>query len=426
MDKRIQGTEHEYTYYSRHLSERNIDPHTLGLEIIYNSDLHDVGEFLINQSRAYFDVGHLEISTCEVSNFMDLVIWEKAGEKIVDWARKEIEDRYLSTEKKVWAFKNNTAPDGTSYGSHENYLIKRDVSFPNELLKKLVPHLITRFIYTGAGDILDGRYVLSPCAYLTSMLISPHTMHNTGVINTRDEPHGNPSRFRRLHVIIGDAVLSEYAIALRQFTTSAIIHLIEEGKLDDIPNLTSPLEDMWHNVEETNPDKWVIHIKDKKSNPIEIQRYYVEKVEEIVVDDDEKDMLRIWEDLLNALERKDSKYCARKIEWVDRYFAIAEYKEKYPDEEEIEMQICKRYSEICESRSIHYMRNRKGLIDNLIDKNKVKNAIFNPPEDTRAKYRHEICKNYDVVRIDWSFAIIKDDGKMRRIDMDDPFYMGGE
>src|SRR3989337_1128604 len=143
MKKLVQGTEHEYTLYCRKMGSVGFDPHTQALDLLRESDLHLAGEFTTNGSRAYYDVGHFELSTAETSNFPDLVGWEKAGGKI-------------------HAFKNNTSPDGTSYGSHENYCVSRSVAFPQRFVRELVPHLATRFIYTGAGDIIDGHDVLYP------------------------------------------------------------------------------------------------------------------------------------------------------------------------------------------------------------------------------------------------------------------------
>src|SRR3989454_10095298 len=156
MGKRVQGTEHEYTLFCRRMGTLGFDPHVLALDLLRESDLHLAGEWITNGSRAYFDVGHFELSTCEVSNPKDLVTWEKAGEKILDWLRQVMEEKYTAPGVKIHAFKNNTSPDGTSYGSHENYCVSRDVPFPQEYIRTLVPHLATRFIYTGAGDILDG------------------------------------------------------------------------------------------------------------------------------------------------------------------------------------------------------------------------------------------------------------------------------
>src|SRR3989337_965263 len=255
MKKLVQGTEHEYTLFCRKMGSLGFDPHILALDLLRDSDLHLAGEFLVNGSRAYYDVGHFELSTAETSNFHDLVVWVKAGGKILDWLRRVMEEKYLVAGAKIHAFKNNTSPDGTSYGSHENYCVSRSVAFPQRFVRELVPHLATRFIYTGAGDIIDGKYVLSPSAYLTSTAVSGETMHDTGILNTRDEPHADARRWRRLHVIVGDALMNETAIWLRHFTTSAILLLMEMGKLDGVPKLASPVDDMWTNVELSNPDR---------------------------------------------------------------------------------------------------------------------------------------------------------------------------
>src|SRR5438309_327215 len=186
MRKMVQGTEHEYTLYCRKMGTMGFDPHMMALDLLRESDLHLAGEFITNGSRVYYDVGHFEVSTAETTNFHDVVVWEKAGEKILDWLRRVMEEKYTG-DMKIHAFKNNTSPDGTSYGSHENYCVSRDVAFPGQFIRDLVPHLATRIIYTGAGDIVRGKYVLSPMAFLTSQVISGETMHDTGILNTRDE-----------------------------------------------------------------------------------------------------------------------------------------------------------------------------------------------------------------------------------------------
>src|SRR3970282_2564838 len=179
MGKRVQGTEHEYTLFCRKMGTLGFAPPPLALDLLRESDLHLAGEFIKNVSRAYYDVGHFELSTCEVSNPWDLVTWEKAGEKILDWLRKVMEEKYTAGDVKIHAFKNNTSPDGTSYRSHREHCVSRDVAFPDRFVRELVPHLSTRFIYTGAGDIIDGKYVLSPSAYLTATVGGGETMHVT-------------------------------------------------------------------------------------------------------------------------------------------------------------------------------------------------------------------------------------------------------
>ncbi len=416
----IQGTEHEYTLFSRKISSLNLDPHKIALDLLRKSDLHSFGEFTSNQSRAYFDVGHLEISTCEVSNFHDLLIWEKAGEKIADWLRKKTEELYCG-DSVIRAYKNNTSPDGTSYGSHENYCFDRRIAFPDRFVKELVPHLTTRLIYTGAGDIIDKKYVLSPSAYLTGSVVSDDTMHNTGVLNTRDEPLAS-DRLRRLHLQVGDALMNETAIMLRNFTTSFIIRLMDKGLLTDVPSLSNPLEDMWFNVEQTNPDKWRVRLKNGRTvSPIDVQEYYLSKIELLVEDEIDKKALGLLEGVLGNLKTKSSETCARNVEWLDRYLAIQEEVERASDDNLIQIKACKRYSEIGEERSIFYRRQREGLIERMLDDGIILKAIHNPPQDTRALLRKELCDRYELEFLDWDYVVLYEGERKRKLKLEDPF-----
>lgn len=416
----VQGTEHEYTYYSRHMNRLGVDPHVLALDLLRESDLHAAGEWLRNGSRGYYDVGHLEISTAETSNFRDVLVWEKAGEKIVDWLRKVVEEKHLGPDVRLWAFKNNTSPDGTSYGSHENYCVSRKVPFPDAFVRELVPHLVTRFAYTGAGDLIDGKYVLSPMVYLTSSLVSGETMHSTGVLNTRDEPHALPHRWRRLHLLVGDALMNEAALLLRHFTTSAILQLMEDNALADVPLLKDPLQDMWHNVEHMNPEKWRVTLKDgRQVSPLEIQWYYLEKVEPLVETEEERGAFRMWEEVLEDLEARRSKKLARRVEWLDRFFAIQEAVET-SDALDVEMMACKQYSEVGQDRGLFYQRQEAGRVDRVADDAAIKEAIYAPPTDTRAALRRALCDKHRVVAIDWSYIVIDDQGR-KRINMVDPY-----
>ncbi|HEY7587512.1 MAG TPA: proteasome accessory factor PafA2 family protein [Thermoplasmata archaeon] len=420
MRKMVQGTEHEYTLFCRKMGSMGFDPHLLALELLRESNLHLAGEFVTNGSRVYYDVGHFEVSTPETTNFHDLLVWEKAGEKILDWLRRVMEDKYTGGGTKIHAFKNNTSPDGTSYGSHENYCVSRDVPWPNHFVRDLVPHLSTRVVYTGAGDIIRGNYVLSPMAFLTSQVISGETMHDTGILNTRDEPHADGARWRRLHVIVGDALMNETAIMLRHFTTSAILQLMEDEALGDVPQLRDPVRDLWHNVATRNPDQWRVELEDGSTvSPIEIQRYYLGKIETIAEDAWEKRALRTLEEVLDALENRRSKEAARRVEWLDRYLAIQEAAEE-TEGPDVEMMACKQYSEIGAERSLFYKRQRAGLVERITDDDAIKRAITEPPVDTRAKLRREICDTFNIEMIDWSVLVVND-GTRRRIELLDPY-----
>src|SRR2546428_729845 len=324
MKKMVQGTEHEYMLYCRKMGTMGFDPHMMALDLLRDSDLHLAGEFITNGSRVYYDVGHFEVSTAETTNFHDVVIWEKAGEKVLDWLRRVMEEKYTG-DMKIHAFKNNTSPDGTSYGSHQNH-----------------------------------------------------------------------------------------------FVTSGVLQLMEDGKLSDVPRLKDPIRDLWHNVEIRNPEQWKVELEDGRVvSPIDIQRYYLGKIESIAVDDWEHRALRTFEEVLDGLENRRSKELAHRIEWLDRWFAIQEAGEKKagPD---VEMMACKQYSEIGAERSLFYKRQRAGLVDRITDDDAIKKAIQEPPKDTRAAPRGELCGPFDIEMIDWSMLIVND-GTRRRTDLLDPY-----
>jgi proteasome accessory factor A len=152
---------------------------------------------------------------------------------------------------------------------------------------------------------------------------------------------------------------------------------------------------------------------------VDVQRYYLAKVEPLVEDDWERRALKTWEEVLDDLEGKHSKEAARRVEWVDRWFAIQAATEDNagPD---VEMMACKQYSEIGAERSLFYKRQRAGLLDRITDDDTIKNAITTPPEDTRAKLRRELCDTFNIEMIDWSVLVVND-GTRRRIDLPDPY-----
>jgi proteasome accessory factor A len=424
MRPRIVGSEHEYTLFSHKMNPRGVDPHRLGLEVLRKSSFASQGEWLENGSRAYFDVGHLEIATSEVADHLDLVRYEKAGERIVDLARLKLEDMH---GVKVSAYKNNTDPDGVSYGSHENYCVDRDVDFPEEFIRAFVPHLATRIIYTGAGDVVDQNNVLSPCAYLTSELVSGGNLSNTGILHTRDEPHADPNKYRRLHIIIGDALMSELAIGLRAFTSCAILDLLEDGKLEDAPTLAEPLRDMWHMVETVAPEEWDSWSFETEEGdhltPMEVQRYYLNRVDEedVVETGEEQEMFDTWEWILDRFEEGRHDALRPKVEWINRFIAVNEMVERKGGDPSVEIAAAKQYSEINEGRGTHWQFQKDGKVERLVTDEEIKEAIYEPPE-TRAKARREILDRYEMGSIDWSeMSILTEDGGYERVHLPDPY-----
>jgi proteasome accessory factor A len=214
--------------------------------------------------------------------------------------------------------------------------------------------------------------------------------------------------------------MNETAIMLRHFTTSAILQLMEDEALGDVPQLRDPVRDLWHNVATRNPDQWRVELEDGSTvSPIEIQRYYLGKIETIAEDAWEKRALRTLEEVLDALENRRSKEAARRVEWLDRYLAIQEAAEE-TEGPDVEMMACKQYSEIGAERSLFYKRQRAGLVERITDDDAIKRAITEPPVDTRAKLRREICDTFNIEMIDWSVLVVND-GTRRRIELLDPY-----
>jgi len=214
--------------------------------------------------------------------------------------------------------------------------------------------------------------------------------------------------------------MNETAIMLRHFTTQAILTLMEIGKLDDVPKLAKPVDDMWHNVVTRNPEKWEVHLDGGEVvSPIDIQRYFLEKAEGLVETERERFAFKTWEQVLDGLERRKSKDLARKIEWLDRYYAIQEAREEQGGTD-VEMMACKQYSEIGAERSLFYKRQRAGLLDRVVTDEEILRAIREPPKDTRAFLRRKLGDRFNIDKIDWSLVVV-DDGGRRRIDLPDPY-----
>lgn len=415
------GSEHEYTLFSHQMNPRGIDPHRLALEVIRKSQFAAQGEWLKNGSRAYFDVGHLEISTPETLSPREMLVYEKAGERIVDLARMKLEEFH---SVKVSAFKNNTDPDGVSYGSHENYCVPRSIEFPGAYVKALVPHLVSRIAFCGAGDFIDRRYVLSPCAYLTSELISGGNLSNTGILHTRDEPHADPTRWRRLHVIIGDALMSEVSIWLRGWTTTGLLELMEQNALNDVPQLREPLRDMWHMVEQIAPEQWKLELTNGKwASPMDIQRHYLAKFEKhgLIQTKEDQEALATWEWILDKLDAGDIHSLKKKVEWIMRLFEVEKMIDLKGRDENVEIAAAKQYSELSGASGLYYKLLQAGQVDRVIADDEIKRAMVTPPE-TRAQARVKLLDEYEMGSIDWSeMSILTEDGGYERVHLPDPY-----
>ena len=236
MKKRIYGIENEYGVTCTFKGQRRLSPDEVARYLFRRvvSWGRSSNVFLENGSRLYLDVGsHPEYATPECDNLSDLVAHDKAGERILEGlvqsAEKRLREEGIRGE--IYLFKNNTDSAGNSYGSHENYLLRREADF-EKVTNVLIPFLVTRQIYTGAGKIIQtpkgSIYSMSQRAEHIWEGVSSATTRSRPIINTRDEPHADAEKYRRLHVIVGDSTMSEYTTFLRVGTTAIILRMLEE------------------------------------------------------------------------------------------------------------------------------------------------------------------------------------------------------
>src|SRR2546426_1546988 len=236
---------------------------------------------LSNGARFYNDHAHPEYSTPECTTIRQLVAQEKAGERILaECARRR--NLKLPPEHEVRLYKNNTDFVGHSYGCHDNYLMRRDIAW-DHIVAGVLPFLVTRQIFAGAGKMgveaesASGEpdvFQISQRADFFSVLVSIDTMNRRPLVNTRDEPHADASRYRRFHVIIGDSNMSEFATALKVGTTALVLDLIERGHAPQL-ELAQPI-DATKQISRDQDYHWIIELKDgRKISALDVQRLYL-------------------------------------------------------------------------------------------------------------------------------------------------------
>src|SRR5256885_8524323 len=266
---------------------------------------------LSNGARFYNDHAHPEYSTPECTTLRQIVAQEKAGERILaECARRR--NQKLPPGQEVRLYKNNTDFVGHSYGCHDNYLMSREIAW-DAIVAGILPFLITRQIFAGAGKMgvegenawgEPGIFQISQRADFFSVLVSIDTMNRRPLVNTRDEPHADASKYRRFHVIVGDSNMSEWATAMKVGTTALVLELIESGKAPQL-EIAQPIDAAKSISRDQNYD-WIIELRDgRKISAIDVQRLYLSAAQKVEHNDEERSwILREWESALNDLERE--------------------------------------------------------------------------------------------------------------------------
>ena len=383
-----------------------------------------VDRVLINGARLYNDHGHPEYSTPECLSLKDLVAHDKAGERIIFAC---VQAYAKQTGNKVTLYKNNTDFHGMSYGCHENYLMRRDVPF-ERLLAGLLPFLVTRIIFTGAGKVgvecnsEQINYQLSQRADFFTELCSVDTLHKRPLINTRDEPHADPQYYRRLHIIAGDANMSEYATALKLGTTALVVGVLEAGYE---PPVT--LKDPIAAIKQISRDpgcRWLVNTEEFGAiSAIEIQLAYLAAAEEQLASlqvnkfaserqslEEMKWVLREWEAVLNDLEA-DPRRLKDRLDWVAKRQLLEAFigAEKLRWRNDALKSLDLEYHNIDAERGLFYGLQDEGAIRRLVSDEQIQHAMQQPPKDTRAFIRGLCVSSFNssLKAISWGRIFLK-------------------
>jgi proteasome accessory factor A len=374
--------------------------------------------FLINGARFYQDTGcHPEYSTPECDNIEDVVIHDKAGERLLESCLPSAEERLkeegLSGE--IYIFKNNTDSMGNTYGCHENYLMKRDVDFW-KVTEQLIPFFVTRQIYTGCGKLLklSGKthYFISQRAQHIHEKTSSSTTSSRSIINTRDEPHADAEKYRRLHIIVGDSNMSEYTTYLKLGTTAVVLTMIEEGYTVNGLELEDPVKAIREISKDTTLKKRVRLEDGRELTAIEIQRHYLERAQEYLEAQDQDDVLRDiveqWEQVLDQLQ-EDPMQLSREIDWIIKRELMHSYMDKkgcgFDDSRLLLMDL--QYHDVNRNRGLYYLLERMNMVRRITTEDEIQRAMTEPPQSTRAKIRGDFIKfareRNRSYTVDWTY-----------------------
>ena len=374
--------------------------------------------FLTNGARFYQDTGcHPEYSTPECDDLFDLILHDKAGERILEACLPIAEDRLreegLSGD--IFIFKNNTDSLGNTYGCHENFLMRRDVDFW-KVAEQLIPFFVTRQIFSGAGKILKvsgkPQFFISQRAQHIHEKTSSSTTSSRSIINTRDEPHADAEKYRRLHIILGDSNMSEYATYLKVGTAALILSMIEDGYT--VPNIE--LEEPVKAIREISRDptlKKQVKLEDgREMTALDIQRLYLEKAAEYLEkhSDDKvlRDVLTEWERVLTGLQDSPMNF-VRELDWVTKKWMMESYIQNKGcgwDDPRLAMMDLQ-YHDISRTRGLYYLLAGRDKVRKIVDEEAIERAKTTPPQTTRAKVRGDFirfarAKNRSYT-VDWTY-----------------------
>ncbi len=399
-------------------------------------ETHLVNAVLTNGARYYVDHAHPEFSTPECVDARQCVLYDKAGERIL--ARSmDAAARALPAGQGIVVYKNNSDRKGNSYGCHENYLMDRHVPFPR-IVQHVMPHFVTRQVYTGAGKVGtealpatddDIGFQLTQRADFFEEEVGLETTLKRPIVNTRDEPHADAQKYRRLHVIVGDANLAEVSTFLKVGATAVVLAMIEDdwfGERDF--SLAAPVQALRQVSYDLSLSKPLPLADGRSATALEIQweyldlarKYAEERGLAVVGEDAGAEVLQRWEAVLGALET-DPMSLADQLDWVAKYRVVEGYRQRHglgwddPKLAAMDLQ----YHDVRPERSLF----ARVPMQRLVQEDEVLGAVTEPPTDTRAYFRGRCLQRWapSIAAANWD-SLVFDLGTdpLRRVPMMEP------
>ena len=406
MERRIFGLENEYGVTCTLRGQRRLTPDEVARYLFRRvvSWGRSSNVFLQNGARLYLDVGsHPEYATPECDSVYDVVVHDKAGERILEELVQSAEQRLREEGIRgtVYLFKNNTDSAGNSYGCHENYLTRRsdDVATYAEVL---IPFLVSRQIYTGAGRVNQtSRGAMFGIAQRAEHIwegVSSATTRSRPIINTRDEPHADAETYRRLHVIVGDSNMSEYTSFVKVGVVACLLRMMEDPSvvLRDM-TLENPIRAIRDISQDLTCRRTVRLANGREVSALDIQREYLDRALRYAdtkgFSPMEARALEMWEHCVSTIENDPFKL-DREVDWVIKYRLIEAFRERHglPLGDSRVQLLDLQYHDICRDRSPFYKLQDRGLVERMCTDADIETAIDTPPQTTRARLRGEFIR----------------------------------
>lgn len=437
MQRRIFGIENEYGVTCTLRGQRRLSPDEVARYLFRRvvSWGRSSNVFLENGSRLYLDVGsHPEYATPECDSLYDVVAHDKAGERILEGlvrsAEKRLEDEGIRGQ--IFLFKNNTDSAGNSYGCHENYLVGRHGDF-QRIIDTLIPFFVTRQVFAGAGKLLQTArgtaFCLAQRAEHIWEGISSATTRSRPIINTRDEPHADAERYRRLHVIAGDSNMSEYVTYVKVGATAALLQMLEDDVVFRDLTLENPIRAIREISHDVTCKRRVRLANGRELSALDIQWEYLERAMRYArstgFPPEVEQSVLMWEYLLTGIE-KDPLSLYREIDWVAKYRLIEAYRERsnLPLSSPRLALIDLTYHDVDRARGLYEVLQRRGEVERVVTDEAITNAMTQPPATTRAKLRGDFIKAAKARRrdftVDWVHLKLNDRAQ-RTVLCKDPF-----